>query len=224
LSSTTSTTKQIKRNSTDVSTIAGLLRSAIVAGEYVPNQRLVESDLSEQYGASRATVRAALADLANEGLVERIQNRGSRVRAVSLDEAIEITEIRAALESLCAAKAAERITDAEKVELAQLGEDMRQAVLSGYLMEYSDANKRLHSRIVEISQQRTAATTLSRLRAQSVRHQYKLALQSGRPAVSLPEHLAIIEAVCSGDPARAHDVVEAHLLSVINALRDSQNG
>src|SRR5213078_2286572 len=84
------------------------IRDAIVHGEFVPNQRLVEADLSEQFEASRATVRSALVELANEGLVERVQNRGARVRAVSLAEAIEITEVRMALEGLCAAKAAER--------------------------------------------------------------------------------------------------------------------
>ena len=86
------------------------IRDAIVHGDFAPNQRLVEADLSEQFGASRATVRSALVELANEGLVERVQNRGARVRAVSLAEAIEISEVRMVVEGLCAAKAAERIT------------------------------------------------------------------------------------------------------------------
>ena len=74
----------------------------------MPNQRLVEADLSDQFEASRASVRAALAELTNEGLVERVQNRGARVRAVSLAEAVEITEVRMVVEGLCATKAAER--------------------------------------------------------------------------------------------------------------------
>jgi DNA-binding GntR family transcriptional regulator len=64
------------------------IREAILTGEFVPNQRLVEADLSERFAASRARVRAALLELTNEGLVERVQNRGARVRAVRLEEAI----------------------------------------------------------------------------------------------------------------------------------------
>ena len=46
--------------------------------------------------------------------MERVQNRGARVRAVSLTEAIEITEVRMVLEGLCAAKAATRLTEEDR--------------------------------------------------------------------------------------------------------------
>src|SRR6187399_2420603 len=88
-----------------------ILREAIVSGEYVPNQRLIEADLSATYGASRAAVRTALLELGAEGLVDRLPNRGSRVRAIPLAEAIEILEVRMGLEGLCAAKAALHISD-----------------------------------------------------------------------------------------------------------------
>ena len=54
------------------------IREAILSGEFVPNQRLIEADLSERFAAGRAAVRAALLELANEGLIERVQNRGAR--------------------------------------------------------------------------------------------------------------------------------------------------
>ena len=92
---------------------------------------MVEADLCEEFHASRGAVRAALMDLTNQGLIERIQNRGARVRSVSLPEAIEITEIRMVVEGLCAAKAAENITDDEIVELKQLREGMISAVDAG---------------------------------------------------------------------------------------------
>src|SRR4051812_45293889 len=95
-----------------------LIRTAIIDGEFAPNQRLVEADLSQQFSASRSAVRGALQDLANQDLVERIQNRGARVRAVSLDEAIEITEVRMVVEGLCAAKAAEVVSEADIRELS----------------------------------------------------------------------------------------------------------
>ncbi|MEV6444906.1 GntR family transcriptional regulator [Amycolatopsis sp. NPDC051716] len=195
------------------------IRDAIVRGEFVPNQRLVEADLSDRFGASRATVRAALIELTNEGLIERVQNRGARVRAVSLEEAVEISEVRMMLESLCAAKAAERVSDAEVVELRELGERMRAAVAGGDVVGYSGLNQRLHRRIREISGQRTAAQVLERLRGQSVRHQFRLAMRPGRPQVSLPEHLAIIDAICAHRPEQAAEAARAHLGSVIEALK-----
>src|SRR4051812_15378713 len=175
------------------------IRDAIVNGGFAPRQRLVEADLSERFGASRTTVRTALVQLASEGLVERVQNRGARVRAVSLAEAIEITEVRMALEGLCAAKAAERLTDADGHRLGEIGEAMRAAVASGDLLGYSELNRQLHGLVRELSGQNTAGAILERLRGQNVRHQFQLAMHPGRPAISLPQHLEIIEALCARD-------------------------
>lgn len=200
--------------------VVDAIREAIVRGEFVPNQRLVEADLSAQFSASRASVRSALLELTNEGLVERVQNRGARVRAVPLAEAVEISEVRMVLEGLCAAKAAERITSAEIGELTGIGTGMRAAVANGDLLGYSELNQKLHRRLREISGQETASKVLERLRAQNVRHQFKLAMHPGRPSVSLPEHLAIIDAVCSHDPEAAESAARAHLYSVIAALKE----
>lgn len=196
------------------------IREAIVRGDFVPNQRLVEADLSEQFAAGRAAVRSALVELANEGLVERVQNRGARVRAISLDEAVEICEVRMVVEGLCAAKAAERISRDEAKQLKAIGKRMRSAVSSGDVLGYSQLNQELHQRIRDISGQRTARDVLERLRAQGVRHQFKLAMHPGRPNVSLPEHLAIINAICAHDAAAAEEAARAHLRSVIAALRE----
>ena len=201
--------------------LADLLRTAIVNGELVPNQRLVEADLAAEYGASRGNVRVALSELSVEGLVERVQNRGARVRAVSVDEAVEITEVRAALEALCARKAAERITADQAAELQQLAESMKDAVKRGDRESYSEGNQTLHARLIEISAQQTAAATIQRLRGQAVRFQFRLARQPGRPAVSLPQHLAIIDAVCAHEPDAAAEAMRVHLESVADVIRSS---
>jgi DNA-binding GntR family transcriptional regulator len=195
-----------------------ILRDAIVSGEYAPNQRLIEADLSATYAASRAAVRTALLELAAEGLVDRLPNRGSRVRAIPLSEAIEILEVRMSLEGLCAAKAAENITDTEIAEFTQLRHDILAAAESD-LFEYSRLNQVLDRRIREIANHPTAVTILERLRAQGVRHQFRLAFYPGRAAVSAPEHAAIIDAIINRDPVRAEAETRAHLGSVIQALR-----
>src|SRR5215217_6602267 len=111
-----------------VAALTAAIRQAIVDGDFAPNQRLIEADLSAAFGASRAAVRTALFELASDGLIDRLPNRGSRVRAVSLDEAIEILEVRIGLESLCAEKAAAHITDAEIAEFGRLRQDLLDAV------------------------------------------------------------------------------------------------
>jgi DNA-binding GntR family transcriptional regulator len=137
---------------------------------------------------------------------------------VSLAEAVEITEVRMALEGLCAAKAAERHTDADAARLREIGDAMRGAVASGDLLGYSELNRRLHGLVLELAGQRTAGAILERLRGQSVRHQFQLAMHPGRPGISLPQHLEIIEAICAGDADAAEAAMRRHIRSVIDTL------
>ncbi|MFC9119029.1 GntR family transcriptional regulator [Streptomyces sp. NPDC057067] len=195
------------------------LRQAILHGEMAPAQRLVENELAEQFGVTRASVRAALIELESEGLVERIRNRGSRVRVVSVDEAVAITECRMALEGLCAAKAAVAAGDGQLDRLTEVGEAMTKAVADGEPMLYSDLNHELHALIREFSGQQTAVSLLERLNGQLVRHRFQLALRPGRPQQSLSEHLAMIDAIRARDPQAAEVAVRSHLASVIEALR-----
>jgi DNA-binding GntR family transcriptional regulator len=206
-----------------VTDVAAAIRAGIVNGDYAPNQRLIEADLVETYGASRAIIRSALVEVAAEGLVDRLPNRGARVRSVSLDEAIEIVEVRMGLEGLCAAKAARQITDTEIEEFRRLRADMLAAVSRGELMEYSRLNRVLDQRIGQISGHRTATAILNQLRAQVVRHQFRLSHQPGRAAVSVPEHTAIIDAITARNPDLAEAATRAHLRSVIQALRATQH-
>ena len=201
--------------------VVASVRAAILVGDLAPGQRLVEAELSEWLGASRGVVRAGLIDLSHEGLVERIANRGARVRVVTVEEALHITEVRAALEGLCAAKAAERITDDEIESLQTLGREMTAAVAEGDVVSYSQLNQQLHEAVIDLAHQEVAAEILGRLRARNVRHQFRLAFRPGRPQTSLPQHLAIIDAVCARDPARAEAAVREHLDSVFDALRTS---
>ena len=195
------------------------LRTAILAGEFAPRQRLVEIDLCERFGTSRFVLRTALQELASQGLVEFQHNRGARVREVSLDEAIEITEVRILLEGLLAARAAERATRSEAAMLRAIIKDMHAAVGKSELLSYSELNARLHAAIRDIAAHETAARLLRQLRDQTVRHQFTLSLVPGRPSVSLPQHEAIVAAVAGRDPARAEQAMHTHLRSVIDAFR-----
>jgi DNA-binding GntR family transcriptional regulator len=197
------------------------VRQAILAGDVAPGQRLVEEELAGTFSVTRASLRAALIDLTAEGLVERIPNRGARVRVVTLDEAVAITECRMALEGLCAAKAAELASDVQIAQLQELGVQLQRAVADGNPMKYSALNRDLHRLVLEISGQEVAAGLLARLNGQVVRHQFQLSLRPGRPQKSLPQHLAIIDAIAGRNPAQAEEAARRHLRSVIRALRET---
>lgn len=201
--------------------VAEAIRRGILAGDLAPGQRLVEAELGEWLGATRGAVRAALIDLTHEGLVERIANRGARVRIVSVEEAVQITEVRMVIEGLCGAKAAALVTDAQIRDLRAIGTEMEQCVEAGDVVGYTGLNQRLHDTVIALAKQPVAAETISKLRARNVRHQFRLAYRPGRPHVSLPQHLAIIDAICDRDEVRAEAAVKAHLTSVIKELRET---
>lgn len=202
----------------DTDPVADRLRNDILTGNFAPNERLVELTLSENYGVGRSAVRSALVELAKEGLIERAANRGATVRRIPIAEAVQLNEARRALECLIAAAAATNASDAERVELADIGTAMRTAVEAEDYLTYSNLNQQFHQRLREVSQHTVAAELVANLKARSARHHFRLALQPGRPSQSLPEHEAIIAAVVSGDEEAAADAMHQHLSSVIDAL------
>ena len=197
------------------------LHADIVQGRVMPNERLIESDLIDSLGVSRAAVRIILAQLENEGLVVREPNRGARVRMVSEAEAIEITQTRAALESLVAQGAALRATDEDIAVMRGLLAEMRGYLESGDLLTYSETNSRLHARVTAISQNQTAARLIAELQAQLVRFQYRTVLVVGRAKNSIAEHTEIVEAIAAHDPERAGTAMRVHLSHVADTLKDT---
>ncbi|MGK5115008.1 GntR family transcriptional regulator [Geodermatophilus sp. CPCC 205506] len=197
------------------------LRAAITRGEMPPGHRMVEADLAEDLGVTRNAVRLAIDALIAEGLVERIPNRGARVRTVSVAEAIEIVECRTVLEGLLAAKAAERITDAEIDRLRTQTDAMERAVADGDLLEYSALVAQLHALIRDAARQATAGRLIERLQAQIVRHQFQLSLRPGRARLSSTELHRVVEAIAARDPRAAEAAARSHLQSVVAALAES---
>ncbi|MEV6605753.1 FCD domain-containing protein [Kutzneria sp. NPDC051319] len=143
---------------------------------------------------------------------------------MSVEEAVAVTECRMALEGLCAAKAAQRATDEQIDALVELGHAMRAAVEAGEPTKYSALNRELDVMIQEIAGQPVAAELLRRLHGQVVRHQFQLAIRPGRSQVSLPEHLAVIDAIARRDADGAEAANRSHLRGVIAALRENENG
>ncbi len=200
-------------------TITDVLRGHILEGKLHPGERLIELQLTEAHGVSRAAIRAAISELVKEGLVDHEPNKGATVRRVAIEEAIQITEVRMLLESLIASKAAAVATTDEHAELQSIISSMREAVAGDEMLQYSELNSLLHRRLREISRHEVAGDLVSLLRNRAAHHNYRLALVPGRPTESLPQHEAIVAAVVAGNPEAAEQAMRQHLESVAAVLR-----
>jgi len=196
------------------------LRAAIVSGRLQPNQRLVESELTQSLGVGRTAVRTALARLEQEGLVELRRNRGARVRLIEDREAIEIIETRAVLEGLAARHAAIHADAGDVDDLRSILAEMRRLLDRGDLLGASDQNALLHQRLVEIAEHDTVLRLISTLKSQLVRFQYRTILLPGRSERSFAEHKAIVDAVANHDPDRAEQAMRTHLSQVAHAMAE----
>jgi DNA-binding GntR family transcriptional regulator len=212
-------TQDIEAGLTETVSLLDKLRMAIYHMEFAPGQRLVESELASKYDTSRGAVREAIALLQNEGLVTRERNRSAWVRPVTIEEAIEILEVRAVVEGLCAAKAAAGASAEDHRVLRTLADEMTVAVKRGDVLTDSMVSDQVHTKIREIAGQQTAAGIINRLRHQGVRYQFRVSLLPGRLVQGFEEHLGIIDAVIAGDPDLAERLSRDHFASVIEAVR-----
>lgn len=196
------------------------LRAAIARGDVVPGQRLVEEELSDRFGVTRSSLRQAMDALVSEGLVERIKNRGARVRHLSVADAVEITECRSVLEGLLAYKAAERATAKDVSLLRSQVRTMRRTLSVGDLLKYSELIKELYDQIHVAARHPNAMALVNRLQAQLVRRQFQLSLRPGRPQLSMKEMAAVVDAIADGRPRDAEQRIREHLQGVIVALQE----
>ena len=199
------------------------VRMAIYRGEFAPGQRLVESEIAEKYATPRGAVREAIALLHNEGLVTRQRNRSAWVRAVTIEEAIEILEVRTVVEGLCSARAAVRATEEDRRELRRMAAEMASAVKNNDVLTDSRISDDIHAKIREIAAQQTAAGIIDRLRHQSDRFQFQVSLLPGRLAQGAREHLEIVDAVIAGDAPTAEAITRDHFGSVISSLHQLED-
>jgi DNA-binding GntR family transcriptional regulator len=143
------------------------------------------------------------------------------VRLVSDREALEIEEVRVALEQMLARHAAARVTPSHVRKLRQMLEEMTARVEAGDPLGYSELNSRFHEMIWAIADQAVASTLVANLKSQSIRFQYRTILQPGRPDRSLREHAEIVEALAARDPDRSEVAMREHLSRVVETLKEA---
>jgi len=200
------------------------IEQAILQGVLFPNERLVEHELATRFNANRGAIRTALAVLEQKNLVVRERNRGARVRAVTEAEAVEIMELRGAIESLTARHAALNVTDAAVAELTALVEQMEALTAAGDLYGYSSLNFVFHNAIARLSQCHNAERMLQTLCSQIVTLQYRPILEPGRADELNREHRDLVACIASGDPDRAQASMHLHLGHTVVTLEHAIAG
>jgi DNA-binding GntR family transcriptional regulator len=196
--------------------LAAAIRKDLGAGLYEAGARLGEVSLAARYGAPRAAIRNALITLAAEGLVERQPNLGARVRTISVGEGIELAETRRELESLNAAYAAERATDAERRRIEELMRRLEAAAADDH-DEYRSTSPRFHEVVNTASHHATSIRILSDVR----RHRLDRLFPDAFPrstGQSLPKHLAIGTAILDRDADAAGSVMREHVTTIVAFL------
>ena len=141
------------------------------------------------------------------------------MRLVSEQEALQIEEVRAALERLLARQAAAQATATDIRELRHVLVDMRKRFASGDAIGYSELNPKFHQLIWSAARNPTAGRLVGTLKSQSLRYQYQTMLRPGRTERSLREHELIFSAIVAHDPEAADTAMRAHLEEVLETLR-----
>ena len=199
--------------------IKDVILQRIVAGEYSPGERLVETRIAQELGVSQAPVREALRDLEQLGCVVHEPFRGCSVRAFSAEELLEAFPVRAALEALAARLAAERITEDELLRLAELLQRMRAAAQRGDAHDQSQANASFHATIVRAARNPTLERQWSFLEPFS--RTYLTVSQPGLDLLALSErHVPILEALRARDGEAAAAAMHQHLMDAAELLKE----
>lgn len=189
---------------------ADVLRDQILSGRFAPGLRLVEAALAEQLGVSRGTVRAALSELAHEGLVSQVAYTKWMVPELSAEDAWELYSLRGSLEGLAARLAAQRRTPATMATLTEAYERLASAVASERRSAVAAADLALHQTIVGITGHRRLIAQY-KLIEQQVRHYIATSnAQIYDLHQIIDEHEPIVRAIVAGDAARAERLAHDH--------------
>jgi len=188
------------------------IEEQIATGELPPGCALDEATLAEQHGVSRTPVREALIQLAAEGLIEIRPRRGAVVTSIGPGRLLEMFEVMAELEAMCARLAARRMSDAERSALQAAHQACETARNAQDSDEYFYCNERFHAAIYAGSHNVFLGEQAQQLQRR-LRPYRRLQLRvRNRINISFTEHDAIVQAILAGDAAAAAAALHDHVV------------
>jgi len=194
----------------------------ILDGEIGPGSKLTEAWLSERLGVSRGPIREAFRMLEESGLVRQEKNRGVFVRDIPLEEALEIYDLRAAMDELVGRRLAQTITPEQLKTARAIVERMDAAARAGDSDAYHLLNLDFHDTLVGFTGNRKLAGVYRKLvkelalfRRRNLRDQQLL-------PHSAAEHRGILKAIVSGDPEQAGRTMFDHVMESRERARSGE--
>ena len=186
------------------------LSRAILSGELRTGDHLVESDLSDKLGISRAPVREALAELKRQGLAYSLVRRGTFVRPWTKQDLWEVAILRATLEALAAQLAIPHITEDDLTFLEHTIEEMEDAERMDDSDHLIDLDFAFHDRVVDACRHRRLQEMLHDMRLQI--RIFRIVTRRTDYATYPEMHRELLEALRTGDPHTAQQTVYAHVM------------
>ena len=191
--------------------VADALRAAIVSGDMTPGEVYSAPTLAERFGVSATPVREAMLDLAKQGLIEVIPNKGFQVTRITDTELDQITEIRLLLEPPAAARAALRATPADVAELTGLAREVVDAARDGDLIKHVEADRAFHGRRLELSGNDRLVQIVYDLRDRTRLYGLANLAEQGVLGATVEEHLTMCEYLAAGDSEALAELVRTHI-------------
>lgn len=209
-----------QRAGTRADTLRQELESLIVDGKLQPGERLDESELAKRFDVSRTPVREAIKSLVAGGLAETRGRQGVSVAMPSISTLLEMFEMMAILEGMCASYAARRSTDAQRRELRQIHEELVAAFEANQPNQFYQINVRFHDVICAASQTTYIVEQTMNLRRRLAPYRKRVTYKPNRMRASLVEHERIIEAIEKSDAREANEAATDHLRLLGDDLTD----
>jgi DNA-binding GntR family transcriptional regulator len=203
--------------------VADKLRNAIHSGELAPGARLVERRLSSELGVSHIPIREALGRLADEGLVERLPRRGSRVRALTVADLEEISSLRVLLEEFVAVRVQERLTEKSEAELRKLVAAMEEAAGRGDGQRLFELDRRFHEKLWQLSDHKMLIELVAQLRSRinGFLRAANAALEPDALEAHARTHGELLDAIASGSPKKAKAAMAEHIHIAAERVADA---
>lgn len=189
------------------------LKDALVTLVYKPGEYLNTAQVMEGLKLGRTPVNQALHRLSTEGLVQIIPRKGVMASPLSIDDALELIEVRLVNETLCMRLAATTITDDEIQKLEAIARKFEDAAARRNTVQMMTTDRLFHEQIAATSRNRMLCDILSVLHARSQRFWAISLSTEGHVAEVSAEHQAIITALARHDADEAAAAAETHILS-----------
>ena len=212
--------QSITKKNTRTEILVSEIEKLIVNGSMVPGQRLDEMVLAKKYGVSRTPVREAIRALTAIGLVQNTGKQGSQVAKLSISMLIEMFELMAVLEGMCAQLAARRATKNQLFEMQKTHELLEKTFEKGTHKEFYNVNLQFHDLLYNASHTQYLAEETLRLRRRLSPYRMRVTFQPGRMSSTLDEHNKILIAINKGESELAKNEAISHLRLIGNDLED----